>query len=393
MKIMKNLPSTLRFAAFFFAAMSFLAGICAHATICNWTNTASGGWDTAINWNPNIVPGSTDTAIITNAGVTVSLASSTTVGGIILGTNGPGNVKLSMSSQTLVVNGPLTVNPSGSFTVDSGALAGNAAISGTVKWTGGIFGFGNYSMTIATNGTVILAGISGNSYTMSEYITNAGTLRLQGGDLSISYCGGNGFGGLDNLPGALVDMAVDCSISTPCDGPGFINAGTLRKSGGTGTNVITATPFTSTGTVDAQTGTISLNGGSGSGLFAAEPGATLAFNSGTFALAGNVISSNAVLAGGTLSGNFNLNGKLNWTGGMFGAGNNSLTIASNAVLVLAGASGSNYLIQQVVTNAGTVRVQSGNLQIAYCGGGQYGQFINLPGALVDMTGRMCFHWQ
>ena len=367
------------------ACFAIFAGFVAHATPITWTNTAGGAWDTATNWVPHSVPGAGDTAIITNAGVTVTLSSTTTVGGIILGTNGPGTVTLSLAGQTLVVNGPLTINPSGSFTVDSGALSGNAVISGIVKWTGGMFGLGNYAMTIATNGTVTLAGINNSNYIMSEVVTNAGTLRIQGGNLSISYCGGGGYGALNNLPGALLDLAADGSISTPCGGSGFINGGTLRKSGGTGTNAITASPFTTTGTVDAQTGTIALNGGSGSGLFAAETGGTLAFNSGTFTLTGNMISSNAVLAGGTLSGNTTFSGIMTWTSGTFGAGNYVLTIASNALLVLAGTNGGNYVMSQTVTNAGTVRVQSGNLQIDYCGGGQYGKFINLPGALVDLT--------
>jgi hypothetical protein len=357
----------------------------AHTATLNWTNTASGVWNTATNWSPNAAPGPGDTAIITIPGVTVSLNSGTTVGGIILGTNGAGTVTLSLAGQTLVVNGPLTVNPSGSFTVDSGALSGNATISGVVNWTGGTFGIGNYGMMIAANGTVILAGTNGGTYTIAENVTNAGTLRMQGGDLSISFCGASGYGGLNNLPGALLDMAADGSISTPCGGPGFINGGTLRKSGGTGTNAIIAVPFISTGTVDAQVGTISLNGGSGSGLFAAEAGATLAFSSGTFTFTGNMTSSNAVLAGGTVSGNSTISGVLNWTSGTFGSGNNSLTIAPNALLVLAGINGGNYILSESVTNAGTVRVQSGNLQIDYCGGGQYGTFINLPGALVDMT--------
>ena len=69
----------------------FLNSIYAHATIYNWTNTTSGGWGAATNWSPNSVPGSTDTASITNAGVTVSLNSTTTVGAIILGNNGGWN--------------------------------------------------------------------------------------------------------------------------------------------------------------------------------------------------------------------------------------------------------------------------------------------------------------
>jgi hypothetical protein len=364
-----------------------LAGRLAEAATINWTNTASGNWGNAANWNPNTVPGATDTAIITNAGVTVTLDISPTVGGIILGDSGAGVVTLSPNNQTLSVNGPLTVNPSGSFTLDSGALSGNVTISGILNWTGGTCGLGNNALTIATNGTVILAGNNGGNYLLSENVTNAGTLRITGGNLQIDYCGSSGWGNLINLPGALVDMASDGSIFNSCGGPGFINGGTVRKSGGTGTNVITITPFTSFGTVDAQTGTISLNGNSTiSGVLSAETNATLALSSGTITLNGNLISSNAVLAGGILSGNGTISGVLNWTGGTFGCfKNNALTIATNGTVVLAGTNGGTYLIAQSVTNAGTLRVQGGNLQIAWIGSGQYGQFYNLPGALVDLA--------
>src|ERR1039458_10228457 len=382
---MKTIPLLRTFSATAAACFAVLACFVAHAAPITWTNSAGGGWDTATNWVPHSVPGAGDTAIITHAGVIVTLNSSPTVGGIVLGTNGPGTVTLSLAGQTLVVNGPLTVNPSGSFTVDSGALSGNATISGIVKWTGGTFGLGNYAMTITTNATVILEGTNGGTYTISEYVTNAGTLRIQGGNLSISFCVGSCFGRLNNLPGALLDLAADGSISTPCGGPGLISSGTIRKSGGTGTNFILAAPFSSTGTGDAQTGTISLNGGSGSGLFAAETDATLAFSSGTFAFNGNLISSNTVLAGATLYGNGTISGVMTWTSGAFGSGNNTLTIATNALLILAGTNGGTYAISQTVNNAGTVRVQSGNLQMVDCGGGNYGEFINLPGALVDMT--------
>src|SRR5664280_672392 len=135
-----------------------LAGRLAEGATINWTNTASGGWNTATNWNPNQVPGATDTAIITNAGVTVTLDISPTVGGIILGTNGAGTVTLSLAGQTLTLNGPLTVNPSGSFTVDSGALVGNtnAVLSGTIGWSAASLGG---ILTLASDGTLNINAI------------------------------------------------------------------------------------------------------------------------------------------------------------------------------------------------------------------------------------------
>ena len=42
-----------------------------NAAIITWTNLSGGDWNTAINWDPNQVPGTNDTAVITNNGVTV----------------------------------------------------------------------------------------------------------------------------------------------------------------------------------------------------------------------------------------------------------------------------------------------------------------------------------
>ena len=258
---------------------------------------------------------------------------------------------LAFSSGTLTLAGNLV---SSNATLAGATLSGNGTISGKLNWTGGMFGAGNNSLTIASNAVLVLAGASGSNYLIQQVVTNAGTVRVQSGNIQINWCGGGEYGQFINLPGALVDMTGDVSFNDDGCGPGIFNAGTVRKSGGTGTNYINGI-FSNTGTVDAQTGTISFNGtDSGGGVFAAETSAALAFSSGTLTLAGNLVSSNATLAGATLSGNGTISGKLNWTGGMFGAGNNSLTIASNAVLVLAGTSGQQLLrlIQQVVTQRG-----------------------------------------
>src|ERR1035438_6664026 len=97
---MKNVFPTHRVVAATAMAFLFVASFSMHAATINWTNAASGGWNTAANWNPNNVPSTNDTAIITNAGVTVSLNGSTTIGAIILGTNGAGKVKLSLAGWT-----------------------------------------------------------------------------------------------------------------------------------------------------------------------------------------------------------------------------------------------------------------------------------------------------
>src|ERR1035438_8124924 len=99
MKTTRNLTRLCLLAA-------LLAGLAAQAATITWTNSASGNWNAAANWNPNTVPSTNDTAVIATPSVTVSLNSVTGVGGFILGTSGGATVTLSLNSQTLVLYGP-----------------------------------------------------------------------------------------------------------------------------------------------------------------------------------------------------------------------------------------------------------------------------------------------
>src|SRR6516225_1455789 len=108
------------------------------ATIA-WTNTSGGNWSVAANWNPNQVPGLADTAVIAAAGT---------------------------------------------YTVMFDA---SAMIAGLLTWTGGAVGDGSLgcSLTVATNGTLVLAGNNGTEYTLFGTLTNAGTVRLVSGNLRL----------------------------------------------------------------------------------------------------------------------------------------------------------------------------------------------------------------
>jgi len=159
----------------------------------------------------------------------------------------------------------------------------------------------------------------------------------------------------------------------------------------------------STGTLDAQTGTVSITGGgSGNGVFQAGAGATSQFNGnytansgaqfigagtnllvgGTFTLNGTISSSNAVLAGATLAGtNGVITGILTWTSGTIPVGS-TLTIATNGMLIWAGTADS-YSFYGALTNAGTVLLTNGDWKWWSCYANPV-QFINLPGALLDI---------
>src|ERR1039457_6750801 len=240
--------------------MAFLlvASFSVRADTINWTNTTSGGWNTAANWNPNSVPGATDTAIITNAGVTVSLNGTTTVGAIILGTNGAGTVTLSLNNQTLALNGPLTVNPSGSFTVDSGALGGNtnAVLHGTIGWSAG---FLEGILTLASGSTLNIT--TANNHDMPNCtLTNYGTVAWASGDIR------SGSSGTTIYNYGLWDAQSDQQLTTSGYNGNtvFDNLGTFRKSGGVNasqTLIASSVLFNQpTGVLDVRTGNVILQG-------------------------------------------------------------------------------------------------------------------------------------
>ena len=356
-------------------AFSLVAGLHTEAASITWTNTVSGGWNTAANWNPNTVPGATDTAIITNAGVTVTLDISPTVGGIILGTNGAGTVRLSLNNQTLALNGPLTVNPSGSFTVDSGTLVGNtnAVLSGTIGWTAGLLAG---TLTLAADGKLNIAG-SGNNSLPNCNFTNYGSVAWSNGHIQI----GGGHGTIIDNQG-LWDCQGDLNLDNSAFGGSgtFINAGTFRKSVGV---ISSETLFGNTvvfnqtgGVLDVQRGYLALIGeGNFTGGYVTtnSTGATvLAY--GNFTINGTVTSTNVCQADGNLVGVNVISGGFTWAGNGTWTGA-TVTIASNALVIVTGAgatlgggvftagSGFNDLPACLLTNYGTVAWTTGYIRV------------------------------
>src|ERR1035441_5654548 len=349
-------------------ALLFLANSSVYAATVNWTNTTGGGWNTAANWNPNGVPGTNDTVVITNAGVTVSLNSATTVGGIILGTNGSGPVTLSLNNQTLALNGPLTVNPGGSFTVDSGALVGNtnAVLHGTIGWSAGTLGG---ILTLASGSTLNLT--AANNHDMPNCtVTNNGTVVWNNGPIRV----GGGAGTLI-VNNGLWDAQSDQLFEDTFGGVGgvFNNYGTLRKSGGT-SEFATATIFQGgvvfnqlAGVIDVQNGTngleVAFQGGgnfTGGYITTNSQGVTV-LSIGSFNLNGTVTGTNTWQDAGNLVGNNVINGALTWVAGTWDFA--SVTILSNSTVLVIGGTGNNMdMDAAAVTNYGTLTWASGQLR-------------------------------
>src|SRR5208283_1679911 len=172
------------------------------ATNFFWVGSVSSDWFTPSNWVPRGVPGALDTANITNGG-TVTLSSSATVSNLNL------------------VSG--TLNGAGNFTVSS-----------NVNWSGGNVAC---PLTIISNGVM---NVSGNSTKyLQSALTNAGTVNWT--DTGAFYVQNNNSslsGAIYNLAGGLWDFQNDPSYvyCYYCNGYElFNNAGTVEKSGGTGT--------------------------------------------------------------------------------------------------------------------------------------------------------------
>jgi hypothetical protein len=215
-----------RSAAFFALLVTALSLRGADIT---WINGAGGDWNTAANWSPGQVPGPADKAILA-LGVTVSVNVNTAVS----------NVDLS-----------------------SGALsgAGTLTVSGTLNWTGGAMG-GSGSIVISNGAALAISGNSDKTFSQRT-INNAGTLSWSGtGNLN----SGNA-ATINNQVGGLFDLQSDQAWIYNQGGnlPMLNNAGTFRKSGGTGTSTLQATA-TNSGTLALLSGTVTMGG---SGLFCA----------------------------------------------------------------------------------------------------------------------------
>jgi hypothetical protein len=198
----------------------------------------------------------------------------------------------------------------GGFTLSGGTLRGpgDLTLNGAFTWSG------NGTMTggghTRANGSSTLSTLSMNNHTFD----NAGSATIATNTFSLTLGNGAVF---NNLAGATFDVQTDASISASGNAA-FNNAGTVLKSNSSGTTFLSA--FNNSGTVEVQTGTIQLFGGSlESGTFTVDAGATLAFSVGTYALtpsslvtgAGDVTFNAGVanLSGAyTLTGNTTLNG-------------------------------------------------------------------------------------
>jgi hypothetical protein len=350
----------------------------AFATTANWLG-GTGNWDDPSKWSTNPSFPNNNTFDATVSSGSVSLDGNFTINNFTLS----GGTLGSISSETLNVN---------SFSLD--AASGSATINGfaTIIAAGGVQISGS---------NIQVATVSG-----SADIVNSGTGIWTAVN---SYITGSGSAVFTNSSGALFDVQADSANGFFRSGgsPVVSNAGTFRKSAGSGTFDI-SWAFNNTGTLEADSGTISLSGGGASSyIFQATNagnvillnGGTYTFNTGadiegagvtrlasgtlTLAAAAGTGHSTFDFAGGTLNGtgslsvnNVLLSGATNFSGSATITGQNGVQMAGGTG-PLASIGGTTNIV-----NHGTGGVWTAS--DSYLAGYGSGVFTNSAGATLDL---------
>ena len=298
-----------------------------------------------------------------------------------------------------ITHGAFTLN--GSLNITNAVLAGDAVLGGTTGVIADRFTWNasgrigpDCVLAIAPNGLMIVnSGVGGSYVDFNGVLTNSGTIILTNGGLrclDYDYEGG-GYGLLVNAPGGTIDLEEGSIIQSYNDNsgigsPAVINYGTFRKTSGSDTSLIVA-PFFNYGTVDAQVGILSLDGGgSGTGWFQAESGGTVDYPAdyevdGTISGAGTNL-----LDGGILTLNGTITGQFVWTFGRIGP-NSIVAVATNGLMVVDCGTGGSYVdFNGVLTNSGTIILTNGGIRCIdynYEGGG-YGLLVNAPSGTINL---------
>ena len=355
----------------------------APATTCTWDG-ATGNFNDPTHWSCGMVPGAADDVVINNGGVTVT--ANATINNLNLG----GGLLTSGAGTTLTANGFVSTWTGGTM---SGG--GTTAIGGTLR----LLGSGGQTLsqrTLDVQGTLIWASTG----TLSH---GNGASIVVHNLFDITNDGGTSF----NQGGARSQITV---------APGA----TLRKSAGSGQSTLDFA-LDNDGTVQAQTGTLALAGGTSSGAYTVAStlqfsgpdsaldassslsgAGTVRFAGGTNTIAGTYnVGTTEILSGAAIiesanaqTGTLTLNGGVlggsgtltltgpssSWTTGSI-SGSGTVVIPSGTMLSMSGSGGGRTIVQHTLDVSGTL-VWDGTSGISHGGA-----LITLEGnSLFDITG-------
>jgi hypothetical protein len=371
-----------------------------------FTNTANSDWHTAINWSPNLVPAMGDTVFVMLNGASVTANSTAECGSLMLGGGGT----------------PAAVGGSGTLTVHSNGVWSSGDMTGSGR------------TIIGSNATFTINNIASTVFLNTRTLENAGKILWTGADAFNLQCGG---AVITNRAGALFEVRNNASFGPFPGNSRFDNAGTFRKTAGSGTTTfavnnsfVTAFYFNNYGTVDLQTGTLLCNatyvnngaltvssgatmrmaaGGSGDGTFTNASGGlvdwtgststftvssgALLSGSGLYKISGGTVVFNTDLAVQNLdvlatldgSGTLTVNNVLNWPSGTM-SGSGRTIIAPGATNYINNVS-TVFLGSRTLENAGTILWTGADNFSLQCGGAV---ITNRPGALFEVRNNASF---
>ena len=351
--------------------------------VFQWVNSGGGDWETAANWNPNLVPGLDDIVLI-RSGATVTL-----------------NTSADCREVTLGGDGAPTLTGSGTLSVRENLFWNDGTMSGSGR------------TIVETNANLYVSGFPSLT---SRTLENGGTVVWSGNGIITLNSGAV----ITNRAGALFNAQNAVALQSPGGANRFDNAGTFRKSPSTGIMTV-GINFNNSGTVEIQSGTLVISGGftnngavnlspgttnrlAGGGVsggtFTAAATALVEWTGGTFTLnpgaqlngagfyrlnGGNVTATTDLTVGNldlvssssTLGspGVITVASGMKWTAGTMGGGGRTI-IEPGATLNLDIASSLTFLSTRTLENGGTVLwTGAGNLTLTS------GVITNRPGAL------------
>ena len=322
-----------------------------------------------------------------------------------------GNVAL---SPTFQVSGAIQ-----NLQMDGAYLTGTNRVTGTLGFNGGGLAVAS-PLTVTASGTL---NFNGAAVYLYSPLTNAGAVYWSGSTISPANNGSTYTGAIYNQPGGLFILQSDQSLSSAGYGfEAFNNAGIVRKTAGLGSSLFNL-PFTSTGTVDAQSGTIRFgSGGSVGGTYNTAAGAVVEFGGGSFVQTGTPSVTGAgvcrlnganltlqdrianfVLAAGNvaLTPTFQTNGPIynlqldgayltgtNKVSGMLGF-NGGGTASASPLTVLPGGTlnfnGATVNLYSQLTNSGTINWSGSTVSLANNGTTYTGAIYNQTGAVFNLV--------
>jgi autotransporter-associated beta strand protein len=339
-----------------------------------WLGTDGSSWNDPLNWTGQQVPGAGDSVLFSSAGQPNCVVDGfAAVDSMTVDSSWGGTITVPAGA-SLAVDGGLALS--------NGTIGGDGAVSlsGDSSWNGGTIDLGSANGSGWSNSGTLTIDTS----SLDQVLTGGGTLTNSG---TINQFGKNSVvldysSILDNT--GTYNLQDDGSVAVLFGfqgGTGTLeNSGTLEKTGGAHTSAITTTFDNTGGTIDSETGTISLqdpygaggtlNGGTLEAGLGGLTTATVAINS-AIAVEGNFSGSGSgtvdlapyyeLISVTSAGANFDFPaGLLQWTNGSIDVSSGG-TLTNSGVLNLDTTSGSLILNGGgFLHNADTIKETGGN---------------------------------